>query len=377
MSKAAELAALIGSQSALSNRNLIINGAMQVAQRGTSFATMGNGDSQYTLDRFKWQEGGSTTAEMTVTQSSTSPNEFSKSLKVDVTTADTTLGADDLIYIQYKNEGNVLGGIAKGTSDAKPLTLSFYVRSNTTGTFVVYLFDVDNTRSVSGTYTINAADTWERKEVNFPADTSGALTIDNSHAMSINWVLGAGSNLKSSTLQTSWGSYDSTALATGSTDITGSTSNDWYITGVQLEVGEQATPFEHRSFHDELRRCKRYFERFAKTLTGVGQASEANCGLWSGMSRSGNSGNNQGVMTYQTKRTNPSISVSSAAHINGVFPISPFAASLSSFGIDGNAGIDNCFVNAANNASSAPSSDCGSSGVMGNSSGTLDIDAEL
>jgi len=261
MSKAAELAALIGSQSALSNRNLIINGAMQVAQRGTSFATMGNGDSQYTLDRFKWQEAGSTTAEMTVTQSSTSPNEFSKSMKVDVTTADTTLGADDLIYIQYKNEGNVLGGIAKGTSDAKPLTLSFYVRSNTTGTFVVYLFDADNTRSVSGTYTINSADTWERKEVNFPADTSGALTIDNSHAMSINWVLGAGSNLKSSTLQTSWGSYDSTALATGSTDITGSTSNEWLITGVQLEVGEQATPFEHRSFGDELAACQRYYQR--------------------------------------------------------------------------------------------------------------------
>jgi hypothetical protein len=152
---------------------------------------------------------------------------------------------------------------------------------------------------------------------------------------------------------------------------------EFNLTGVQLEVGEQATPFEHRSFHDELRRCKRYFERFAKTLTSVGQNSEANCGLWSGMSRSGNSGNNQGVMTYQTKRTNPSISVSSAAHINGVFPISPFAASLSSFGIDGNAGIDNCFVNAANNASTAPSSDCGSSGVMGDSSGTLDIDAEL
>ena len=261
MSRARDFADLAGSADAggLTGRNLIINGAMQVAQRGTSFATMGNGDSQYTLDRFKWQEAGSTTAEMTVTQSSTSPNEFSKSLKVDVTTADTTLGADDLIYIQYKNEGNVLGGVAKGTSDAKPLTLSFYVRSNTTGTFVVYLFDVDNTRSVSGTYTINAADTWERKEVNFPADTSGALTIDNSHAMSINWVLGAGSNLKSSTLQTSWGSYDSTALATGSTDITGSTSNDWYITGVQLEVGEQATPFEHRSYGDELLRCQRYF----------------------------------------------------------------------------------------------------------------------
>ena len=261
-------------------RNLVINGAMQVAQRGTSFATMGNGDSQYTLDRFKWQEAGSTTAEMTVTQSSTSPNEFSKSMKVDVTTADTTLGANDLIYIQYKNEGNVLGGIAKGTSDAKPLTLSFYVRSNTTGTFVVYLFDVDNTRSVSGTYTINAADTWERKEVNFPADTSGALTIDNSHAMSINWVLGAGSNLKSSTLQTSWGSYDSTALATGSTDITGSTSNDLYITGVQLEVGNKATPFEHRSYGEELFACQRYYREYggnsSNERVGVGFNNQTN-----------------------------------------------------------------------------------------------------
>ena len=307
MSRAREFADLAGSADAggLTGRDLIINGAMQVAQRGTSFATMGNGDSQYTLDRFKWMEGGSTTAEMTVTQSSTSPNEFSKSLKVDVTTADTTLGADDLIHIQYKNEGNVLGGIAKGTSDAKPLTLSFYVRSNTTGTFVVYLFDVDNTRSVSGTYTINAADTWERKEVNFPADTSGALTIDNSHAISINWVLGAGSNLKSSTLQTSWGSYDSTALATGSTDITGSTSNEWYITGIQLELGEQATPFEHEPYAVTLQKAKRYYQRWEVTSDNATSDKPIGAGLWHGSSQV------LAMFTYDEMRVAPTFTASS------------------------------------------------------------------
>jgi len=267
--------------------------------------------------------------------------------------------------------------LAKGTSSAKRVTLQFWVKSTITGTYIIELFDDDNTRQVSQAYTISSSNTWEHKTLTFPADTSGALADDNGNSFEVVWGLGMGSTYTSGTLNTSWANNTQANRFVGQVNALSSTDNEFYLTGCQLEIGDVATPFEHRSFHDELRRCKRYFERFAKTLTGVGQASEANCGLWSGMSRSGNSGNNQGVMTYQTKRTNPSISVSSAAHINGVFPISPFAASLSSFGIDGNAGIDNCFVNAANNASSAPSSDCGSSGVMGNSSGTLDIDAEL
>jgi hypothetical protein len=375
MSKAAELAALIGSQTALSNRNLIINGAMQVAQRGTSTASV-TGNGYHACDR--WNLELSSLGTFTISQSTDAPAGFSNSFKVDCTTADASPAASDYMVVQQKIEAQTLRQLGYGASGAKAMTLSFYVKSNKTGTYEIMHFAADGTRAVNSTYTIDSANTWEFKSVSIPGDTGGTMNNDNGEGLRSLFYLGVGSDRQSGTTPTDWQAYATANEAPSQTvNIADNTANEWLITGVQLEVGEQATPFEHRSFGDELRRCKRYFERFAKTFTSVGQASEANCGLWSGMSRSGNSGNNQGVMTYQTKRTNPSISVSSAAHINGVFPISPFAASLSSFGIDGNAGIDNCFVNAANNASSAPSSDCGSSGVMGDSSGTLDIDAEL
>jgi len=377
MSKAAELAALISSQTALSDRSMVINGAMQVAQRATSSTSTG----YCSLDRYKIEPLNMDQLAYTFAQDNTVPagEGFSKSAKISITTAEDSVADNEIFRLLHRIEGQNLQRASWGTSSAKPLTLSFYVRSNVTGTYAVeFRMNAGGNNSLSKNYTINSADTWERKTITFPKNTSTNFINDNTEGCELGWYLAAGANFSGGSLASDYGANATNTRAAGQTaNITSSSSNTWYITGIQLEVGEQATPFEHRSFHDELRRCKRYFERFAKTLTGVGQASEANCGLWSGMSRSGNSGNNQGVMTYQTKRTNPSISVSSAAHINGVFPISPFAASLSSFGIDGNAGIDNCFVNAANNASSAPSSDCGSSGVMGNSSGTLDIDAEL
>ncbi len=376
MSKAAELAALIGSQSALSDRNMIINGSMAVSQRGTSSTGQGASDL-FLVDRFHLNTNGNSAGRFTVTQESDGPSGIPNSLKLACTTADTSIAASERFFIEQRLEGQNLQRIKKGTSDAQAITVSFYVKGNASATYVVGIYDSDNSRQIGAQFSVTTS--WNRVSVTFPADTGGSpLDDDNAESLSLRFYLHAGSTYTGGTLQTTWDTaVNNEQVGSGTTSIFDSTSRTFFLTGVQMELGEQATPFEHRSFHDELRRCKRYFERFAKTFTGVGQGSEANCGLWSGMSRSGNSGNNQGVMTYQTKRTNPSISVSSAAHINGVFPISPFAASLSSFGIDGNAGIDNCFVNAANNASSAPSSDCGSSGVMGNSSGTLDIDAEL
>ena len=378
MSRAREFADLAGSADAggITGRNLIINGAMQVAQRGTvTGLTSGNYGGP---DRIKTQPSGLGT--WTVEKSTDAPDGFSNSYKLTCTTADSSPAAGDYIQIRFITEGQNVQQLDYGSSGALATTISFYVKSSKTGTFTYVLRTFDSgagTRLFSKNVTISSANTWEYKTVTAPGDASGAINNDNTMGLDAAFWLNAGSSFSGGSEQTTWANQNNVDKYLGTIDLGNATGETFQITGVQLEVGEQATPFEHRSFHDELRRCKRYFERFAKTLTSLGQASEANCGLWSGMSRSGNSGNNQGVMTYQTKRTNPSISVSSAAHINGVFPISPFAASLSSFGIDGNAGIDNCFVNAANNASTAPSSDCGSSGVMGNSSGTLDIDAEL
>jgi hypothetical protein len=375
MSKAAELAALIGSQSALSDRNLVINGAMQVAQRGDVTGITG-ANKFGGADRFA--TNGTAYGTVSLVQEADAPEGFAKSQRVKFTTARSTTGAGDHFVIGTRLEGQDLQRFKKGTSNAESMTVSFYAKASQATTIQLELFDADNNRHAGKEFAITTS--WARYSYSFAGDTTGAFDNDNAVSLYVFFWLGAGTTFTSGTNPDgSWISNDNSRRVHSDVGTTfmDTLNAEFNLTGVQLEVGEQATPFEHRSFHDELRRCKRYFERFAKTLTSVGQNSEANCGLWSGMSRSGNSGNNQGVMTYQTKRTNPSISVSSAAHINGVFPISPFAASLSSFGIDGNAGIDNCFVNAANNASTAPSSDCGSSGVMGDSSGTLDIDAEL
>jgi len=187
-----------------------------------------------------------------------------------------------------------------------------------------------------------------------------------------------GTDNSSGAVPTAWEAKSNTDRGAGlNVNLADSTDNEWYITGVQLEVGEQATPFEHRSFGDELARCQRYFERFKRSYSEMGQSSSADATLWAGCSRSGNSGNNQGVMRYTRKRNNPTLSVSSATHINGIFPISPFNTTLSGFDISGNAGIDSAFINATNNASSAPGSDCASFVYIPNDSGYLDVDAEL
>ena len=269
MSKAAQLAALIGSQSALSNRNIIINGAMQVAQRGTSFTGLGGSAGVYSLDRIRY---GFTmnSGRFTITQSTDSPDGFANSLKVDITTAESSLNASSGAALSQLLEGQNVQFFAKGTSDAKQYALSFYVKSNVTGTYIVELFDNDNTRQVSKSYTIDSANTWERKTISFPADTTGAFGNDNANSLFVQWFLASGTDRTSGTLNTSWASSTNANRAVGQTNLFSSTSNEWYITGVQLEVGEQATPFEHRSFADELFSCQRYYSH---AVTCIGPAS--------------------------------------------------------------------------------------------------------
>ena len=241
----------------LGRRNLIINGAMQVAQRGTSFASLGNG-SAFTLDRMKFVEEGTTDSRITVSQDTTSPDDLAYSLKVAVTTADTSLDAGHIQYIRYAFEGQEMQLINKGTASAKVMTLSFYVRSNKTGTYIVQCNHDDSSRFTSQSYTISSADTWERKTITIPADTTGTIVNDNTNGLELQFHLSAGSDKTSGTLQTTWGSATQANRAVGQTNLMDSTSNTFYITGVQLEVGSVATPFEHRSYGEELALCQRY-----------------------------------------------------------------------------------------------------------------------
>jgi len=262
MSKARQLANLgnVYDDGALSNRNLIINGAMQVAQRGTSFTGLTDGNSGYTLDRWRWSEGGSISFVTDVTQDTSAPDGFASSYKIAVTTAAPSLGANHSLRLMTRLEGQDLQQTAFGTSNAKNLTLSFWVKSNKTGTYIAWFYNNDAARQIAKAYTVDAADTWEYKALTIDGDTISGFTNDNGVSIQLEFVLAAGSDYTSGTLATTWQAYADANRYVGNVNLADSTSNYWQITGVQLEVGDTATPFEHRSYGDELARCLRYFE---------------------------------------------------------------------------------------------------------------------
>ena len=236
-------------------RNLIINSAMQVAQRGTS----SSGGGYNTVDRFELNKNNLDQMGTTTTQSTDAPTGFANALKLVCSPAETAIAADERVYFRYKFEGQDLQQLKKGTADAVSVTLSFWVKSDVTGNYAVKLEDTDNTRSIGSTYTISSADTWEYKTLTFAGDTTGALDNDNNTSLRIDWYLMAGSDY-TSTDNTSWGAHVTGKSAYGHTASFGTTDSDnWQITGVQLEVGTVATPFEHRSYGEELALCQRYY----------------------------------------------------------------------------------------------------------------------
>ena len=257
MSKAAELAALIGSQTALSNRNLIINGAMEVSQRGTSFTSAAN--LAYTLDRFTWYDIGAGVVD--ISQATDTPNgNFKNSLKVDVTTADSSLAAGDLYAIIQNIEGTVSSQLGWGTSDAKNVIVSFWIKSPKTGTHSVAVQNSGQNRSRSEEFTVSAANTWEYKSVSFIGDTSGTWLTTTGVGVRIAFPLAAGSTFTQAA--GSWGTGNIYA-STNQVNCMDDAANNFYITGIQFEAGDVDTPFEHRSYGDELARCGRYYQKWA------------------------------------------------------------------------------------------------------------------
>jgi hypothetical protein len=236
--------------------NLIINGDMAVAQRGTSEASLSSFSKYPCVDRFHCEGGSSGT--FTISQSSTAPEGFSNSLKFDCTTADAS---PSYLLISQRIEGQNLQVLGKGSANAKKTTLSFYVRSNKTGTYQVNLRDVDNTRLIGKTYTINAADTWERKSVTFDGDTTGSLGDDNGDSLRVEWWLAAGSTYNSGAVPTTWEALSNGDRAAGlNVAIGASTDDEFFITGVSLVVGDTA-PVTHpyESYAENLERCNRYY----------------------------------------------------------------------------------------------------------------------
>ena len=239
-------------------KNIIINGDMSIAQRATS-ATGLTGNGYNTCDR--WYSQISSTGTWTQSQSTDVPTGqgFATSYKWDCTTADASPAAGDSIIFQQRVEAQNLQYLKKGTSSAESTTLSFWVKSNKTGTYITNLYD-ENNRDISKAYTISSANTWEKKTLTFAGDTSGAFGNDNAVGLYVNFYLSAGSNLTSGTLGTTWSSYTAANTAVGQVNLADSTSNEWYVTGVQWETGTTASDFEFLPVDVNLGRCQRYYQ---------------------------------------------------------------------------------------------------------------------
>jgi hypothetical protein len=250
----------------LTNRNLIINGAMQVAQRNTSVTGITT-TGYYTADRWTLSFSSAGTWTMNVESSAPTGTEFRKSANVICTTADSSLSASDFFNFQQRIEGQNCQGIKKGTANAESLTASFYVKSSNTGTYICDFVDFDNNRQISKSYTINAANTWEKKTITIPPDITGQFDNDNATSLQLIFWLAAGSNRTSGVLNdTAWASITSANRAVGQLNLANLSGNYWAVTGIQLETGTVATPYEWMDIGTELAKCQRYYQKYGSVI---------------------------------------------------------------------------------------------------------------
>ena len=249
------------------SQSIIINGDMSVAQRGTSTTGITTSAGYYASDRYQWavNHGGT----VTITQENVASGDafedgFPFSEKIDVTTADASLGAAEYAILRTTLEGQNLQLFKKGTASAEKYTLSFWAKHTKTGTNIVELWDNTNSRNCHASYTIDTTNTWEKKVLNLPADTTGVIANTNAGGMIIGFYVAAGSDYTSGTLNTTWAANTNANRAVGQVNNLDSTSNNFEITGIQLEVGEYTSatlpPFQHETFGDNLRRCSRYYQ---------------------------------------------------------------------------------------------------------------------
>ena len=267
MTKAAELAKMgevLTNGQIGGRRNIIINGAMKVAQRGT-VTGMGDSNKYSACDRFQITSSG-TNGRLTSSQDSDAPDGFANSLKLACTTAvaDADIASGALTRIRQRIEGQDVQQLKKGTSDAEKVTLTYYAKADTAGVYIIEAQDNDNNRIVSVAHSITTS--YQKFTHTFPADTTGALNNDNSTSFTISWYLHVGSDYKSGALGSAFASKSDGNSGVGQTgNVFKTTSSTFFLAGVQLEVGEQATPFEHRSFGEEEKLCRRFYQRTGGT----------------------------------------------------------------------------------------------------------------
>jgi hypothetical protein len=324
----AELASAYDSGSALGFRNRIINGDMRIDQRNAGASVTQNNTGPYTVDR--WLAYGTQNSKFTVQQNAASvtpPVGFSNYLGCTSSSA-YTVGASETFVIAQKIEGYNVADLAWGTANAASVTLSFWVRSSLTGTFGGSLQNSANTRSYPFSYTINSANTWEQKNIVIAGDTTGTWVVNTGNGLQVNFSLGTGTSASATSGVWAGAAYFS---ATGATSVVGTSGATFYITGVQLEAGSVATPFERRDYGRELIMCQRYFFRYSTTSAygpygtghGVNTTQARFC-----------------IKTPQTMRAQPSLSFSTASgflvgYLNSLSSISAAEFGVDNFSCDG------------------------------------------
>ncbi len=247
-------------------RNRIINGDMRIDQRNAGASVTMSTSVAYTVDR--WFSYEDTDGVMTAQQNTSAPTGFTNSLKCTTTTADASLAATQRVIVGQRIEGFNVADLGWGTASAQAVTLSFWVRSSLTGTFGGAVNNQNN-RSYPFTYAISVADTWEQKTITIPGDTSGTWSTNSSTGIQLVFGLGVGSTYSGTA--GAWAGSDLNS-ATGATSVIGTLNATWYITGVQLEAGSVASPFERRDYGRELIMCQRYYQ-LIDTFTGVSSSA--------------------------------------------------------------------------------------------------------
>ena len=271
MSRARDLADLGGSANAgtVTGESLIINGDMAVSQRGD----VTGASNEYTLDRYKFVKSGTDNLVVDVTQDTDTPDGFSNSMKVDVTTAESAIASDERFSVEQRIEAQNLQHLQYGTSDAKTLTLSFWVKSSVAGKYGINVRHHDASVNKGLDYTINTADTWEYKQISFTGYTTTAINNDNGIGLWFRWMLIVGADFQNTAVENAWNAASNDYYVTTGMQSTWGTdaSHNFYLTGVKLEVGTTATPFQHESYADNLLKCQRFFYKADTPMYGQGE----------------------------------------------------------------------------------------------------------
>jgi hypothetical protein len=323
--------ALVGSINAPNDfgfKNRIINGAMIVSQRNGVTGTLITADNQYGLDR--WTYRTNLLSKLTSTQSTNAPAGFYNSNRTTVTTS-ATPSASEYASLKQSIEGYNISDLAFGTANAKPIMLSFWVYSSVTGTYGGRLCNSSLDQTFVFQYTVNVANTWEQKTISAVGSTSGTWLATTNIGLAVQFDLGSGSSFQTSTLN-AWQNADAIRAAGNVQLITNSGAN-WYVTGVQIEVGSTATSFDYRPFGTELALCQRYFERSYNLGSATGSFTNGFIGFNTPINSASDVPSN--ILFKVTKRDTPIIVVYNAVSgASGAAYRTSDAASISVTGIN-------------------------------------------